>query len=243
MEGYQADTYGERIADIYDRTVRPASDVDLAVDVLAGLAGPGRALELGIGTGRVALPLRDRGVPVEGIDSSPAMVARLRDKPGGETIPVHMADFAKVAVGGRFELIYVLFNTFFALLTQDQQVRCFANVAEHLSDTGNFVIEAFVPDMTLFDHGQRVSAVTVGVDQVRLDVSQLDVASQRVDSAHIHLAQTGLQLYPVAIRYAWPSELDLMARLAGLQLKHRWSGWTNEPFGPDSKLHVSVYQY
>jgi SAM-dependent methyltransferase len=241
MEGYEAETYGERIADIYDHTVRPASEVGPTVDVLTNLAGPGRALELGIGTGRVAIPLKDRGVKVEGIDISPAMVARLRAKPGGNTFPVSIADFEDVAVEGRFELIYVLFNTFFALLTQDQQVRCFAKVAEHLISTGKFVIEAFVPDMTLFDRGQRVSAVDVGVQQVRLDVSRLDVASQRVDSAHIHLAETGLELYPVAIRYAWPTELDLMARLAGLQLQHRWSGWNREPFNSDSKLHVSVY--
>jgi SAM-dependent methyltransferase len=241
MEGYEAETYGERIADIYDHTVRPASEVGPTVDVLTNLAGPGRALELGIGTGRVAIPLKDRGVKVEGIDISPAMVARLRAKPGGNTFPVSIADFEDVAVEGRFELIYVLFNTFFALLTQDQQVRCFAKVAEHLISTGKFVIEAFVPDMTLFDRGQRVSAVDVGVQQVRLDVSRLDVASQRVDSAHIHLAETGLELYPVAIRYAWPTELDLMARLAGLQLQRRWSGWNGEPFNSDSKLHVSVY--
>jgi SAM-dependent methyltransferase len=241
MEGYQADTYGERIADIYDHTVRPSSDVSLVVDVLSDLAGPGRALELGIGTGRVAIPLTDRGVKVEGIDISPAMVARLRAKPRGDTIPVSIADFEEVAVEGRFELIYVLFNTFFALLTQDQQLRCFANVAEHLISTGNFVIEAFVPDMTLFDRGQRVSAVNVGVQQVHLDVSRLDVASQRVDSAHVYLAETGRDLYPVAIRYAWPPELDLMARLAGLQLQHRWSGWNREPFNSGSTLHVSVY--
>ena len=241
MEGYETDTYGERIADVYDQTAQPASDVGQTVELLTDLAGHGRALELGIGTGRVALPLSAHGVQVEGVDVSPAMVARLRAKPGGDTIPVTIADFAELRVEGDFELIYVLFNTFFALLTQDQQVRCFANAAEHLSPTGKFVIEAFVPDMTLFDRGQRVSAVNIGVQQVRLDVSRLDIANQRVDSAHIHLAQTGLELYPVAIRYAWPTELDLMARLADLHLKSRWSGWSREPFDSDSKLHVSVY--
>jgi SAM-dependent methyltransferase len=241
MKGYEAATYGERIADVYDDTVRASSAVTDTVELLVELARDGRALELGIGTGRIALPLNERGVQIEGIDISPAMVTHLRGKPGGDAIPVSIANFDEVNVEGRFELVYVVFNTFFALLSQEEQVRCFTNVAEHLTDTGKFVIEAFVPDMTLFDRGQRVSGVDLGVEQVRVDVSRIDIANQRIDSTHVYMGETGLKVYPVAIRYAWPSELDLMARLAGLHLRSRWAGWRHEPFTSDSQLHVSVY--
>jgi SAM-dependent methyltransferase len=242
MEGYEAATYGERLGALYDGfEARSAGGGAETVEVLAQLVGDGRALELGIGTGRIALPLSERGVRVEGIDISPALVAQLRAKPGGDTIPVQIADFAEVNVEGRFDLIFAVYNTLFFLLTQDQQIRCFANVAEHLSDTGNFVVEALVPDLTIFDRGQRISAPEVGLQQVWLRVTLVDTVNQRIDATNIVLAETGLTLYPVAFRYAWPTELDLMARLAGLQLKSRWSSWDKQPFSADSKLHVSVY--
>ncbi len=241
MEGFEASTYGERIAEIYDATTEPRFDADATADVLAELAGDGRALELAIGTGRIALRLVGRGVPVEGIDISPAMVAQLRAKPGGDTIPVAVGDFADVAVEGKFRLIYLVFNTFFALLSQDDQLRCFANVAAHLAHDGRFVVEGFVPAPLLYDQGQRVSAVEVGVDRVRLDAARLDIATQRVEATHVVITEAGIKLYPVALRYAWPAELDLMARLAGLHLEQRWSGWDRAPFGSDSAGHVSVY--
>jgi methylase of polypeptide subunit release factors len=245
MEGYDASTYGERWAEIYDEWVERAGMVqgpDQIVPVLAELAGTGPALELAIGTGRIALPLAQRGVEVHGIDASPAMVSRLREKPGGDGIPVVMGNFADVPVDGRFRLIYVVFNTLFALSTQEAQIRCFEGVALHLSDDGVFVIEAFVPDVARFDRGQRVQATEVGTDGAQIEVSLHDQAAQRVDSMMITVREAGLRLFPVHLRYAWPAELDLMARLAGLQLRDRWDGWDRTPFTGSAGRHVSVYE-
>ena len=239
METYTAETYGEHIAGIYDDWYSGFDEA--TVDVLRDLAQGGRALELGIGTGRIALPLRQSGVEVHGIDASQAMVARMQAKPGGESIPVALGDFAGVDVEGEFSLIYVLFNTFFALLTQDDQVRCFENVARHLGADGAFLIEVFVPDLTRFRGGQDVRAASVGNDEVRLAVSQLNSVSQQVTSQHVALSEEGARLYPVKIRYAWPSELDLMARLAGLELRYRWDSWQRTPFTEQSGKHISVY--
>jgi SAM-dependent methyltransferase len=236
---YTAETYGDRIAGTYDDWY-DIIDED-TVPTLRELAGDGRALELGIGTGRVALPLQQSGVEVHGIDASQAMVDKLRAKPGGETIPVTMGDFADVAVDGEFSLIFALFTTFFSLLTQEDQVRCFRNVARHLSAGGAFVIEAFVPDLTRFHGGQDVRTSQIGNDEVRLAVSQLDPVSQQIVSQHIVLTEAGARLYPVKVRFAWPSELDLMARLAGLELLHRWENWRRAPFTRRSGGHVSVY--
>jgi SAM-dependent methyltransferase len=240
VKDYDASTYGDRVADVYDEWYADL-DPGPAASTLAELAGSGRALELAIGTGRVALPLAALGVEVHGIDASEAMVARLREKPGGEAIPVTMGDFADVGVEGRFALIYIVFNTFFALFSQDDQVRCFANVADHLADDGVFALEAFVPDLARFDRGQRVNANRVEADFVILDVSLHDPVEQRVSSQHILVRSDGIRLQPVAIRYAFPSELDLMARLAGLGLRERWDGWEREPFTAASGRHVSVY--
>ena len=239
METYTAETYGERIAGTYDDWY-DILDED-TVPTLRELARGGRALELGIGTGRVALPLQQSGVEVHGIDASQAMVDRLRAKPGGETIPVTLGDFADVAVDGEFSLVFALFSTFFSLLTQDDQLRCFDNVARHLSAGGAFVIEAFVPDLVRYRRGQDVRASHVGTGEVRLAVSQLNPASQQITSQQIVLTEEGVRLYPVKIRYVWPSELDLMARLAGLELRRRWEDWQRAPFTPGSGRHVSVY--
>jgi SAM-dependent methyltransferase len=240
---YEAKTYGERIAAVYDAWVVPAVDAstEVAVSFLTELAGAGPALELGIGTGRVALPLAARGVTVHGIDVSEAMVTRLREKPGGAEIQVTLGDFEAVPVEGAFRLIYVVFNTFFGLLSQEAQVRCFAQVAQHLAQDSAFVIEAFVPDPSLFNRGQRVSATHVEVDRVQLDATQHDPVEQRVTSQHVIIAPEGIVLLPVQLRYAWPSELDLMARLAGLRLEARYGGWQREPFTASSPSHVSVY--
>jgi SAM-dependent methyltransferase len=241
MEEYQAATYGDRIADVYDQWVTLPADTDAAVEFLASLAGAGSVLELGIGTGRIALPLAERGIAVHGIDASTAMVAKLRAKPGGDAIPVVTGDFAEVSVQGSYRLVFVVFNTFFALASQEDQVRCFQNVARHLAADGAFVIQAFVPDLTRFDHGQRTSVREVQTDRVIVEVACHDPVQQRVSGQHIVLRESGITLYPVAIRYAWPAELDLMARLAGLRLRERWESWQRVPFTASSGTHVSVY--
>jgi SAM-dependent methyltransferase len=241
MTDYGPATYGDRIAEIYDEAY-----VDLpteqTVEFLAGLAGSGPVLELAIGTGRVALPLAERGLTVQGVDASDEMVAKLRAKPGGERIPVAMGDMADVAVDGRFSLVYLIFNTFFALLTQEDQLRCFRNVASHLADDGVFVLEAFFPDLGRFDRGQRVSTDQVGTEHVRINVDLHHSIDQRVDSVHVVLREDGIKIYPVRIRYAFPSELDLMAELAGLRLRERFGGWKHEPFTAQSGRCVSVYE-
>jgi SAM-dependent methyltransferase len=239
---YDASTYGERIAEVYDQWHRVPKNADAVVAFLTGLAGRGPVLELGIGTGRIALPLSQRGVDVHGIDAAPSMVAKLRAKPGGERIPVAIGDFANVPVEGRFSLVFVVFNTFFGLLTQEDQVGCFEAVARHLTDDGLFVIEAFVPDLSRFDRGQRIEARSVDTEMVVLETSVHDRAAQRVTSNQVLMSKGGVKLYPVQLRYAWPSELDLMARLAGLRLRTRWGGWSGEPFSADSASHVSVYE-
>jgi SAM-dependent methyltransferase len=236
-------TYGERMAEIYDQWPSVPKNTDAIVASLIRLAGGGPILELGIGTGRIALPLAQRGLHVHGIDASPAMVAQIRQKPGGEDIPVTIGNFADMAIKGHFRLIFVVFNTFFGLLSQDDQVRCFQGVAQHLTDDGVFVLEAFVPDLSRYDRGQRVEARQVETDQIHLATSVHDPVQQRVMTQQVVLTERGIRLYPVQSRYAWPSELDLMARLAGLQLRHRWAGWDDEPFTAGSESHVSVYAH
>ena len=241
MRGYDISSYGERVAEVYDEWYGGSGplDTDAAVATLAELAGSGRVLELGIGTGRLALPLAERGLEVHGVDSSPAMVAKLREKPGGNRIPVTMGNFADVAADGSYELVYVAFNTLFGLQTQDDQVRCFQNVAAHLTDGGVFVVEAFVPDPARFNG--RVATTRIEQDAVQLDVTLVDPVAQRTESQHIVITPGGTRFYPVSIRWAYPGELDLMARLAGLRLRDRWSGWTRTPFTRESAGHVSVY--
>ena len=240
---YQSNTYGDRIASMYDAWVGPSVGpaTDAAVAFLAELARGGTALELGIGTGRVALPLAERGVVVHGIDASEAMLERLRGKPGAEKIGITIGDFAELPVEGTFDLVYVVFNTFFGLLEQEAQVACFRRVAEHLASAGYFVIEAFVPDPTLFDRGQRVSTTRVEPDRVVLDATRHDAKEQRLSTQHVMIGKEGIVLLPVELRYAWPSELDLMARLAGLRLDARFAGWHGERFTATSPSHVSVY--
>jgi SAM-dependent methyltransferase len=240
MKGYEAETYGDRIADVYDG-LYSGLDTDGAAETLAQLAGSGPVLELGIGTGRLALPLAETGLEVHGMDASEAMVQKLREKPGGDRIAVTMGDFADVDVDGQFSLIFISFNTLFGLLTQEDQLRCFGNAAAHLADGGVFVVEAFVPDLARFDRGQRVNVNFVEADRVVIDASRHDPVEQRVDSSHIVITESGTRLYPVSIRYAFPAELDLMARLAGLELSDRWGGWRRQPFDAGSPRHVSVY--
>jgi len=242
---YGPETYGDRIAAIYDRWLEdagPAGTTAPAVEFLASLAGDGPVLELGIGTGRIALPLAARGVEIHGVDASTEMVARLRGKPGGDGIPITIGDFAGVPVDGAYSMIFVAFNTIFGLLTQDDQVRCFRESAAHLAPGGAFVLEAFVPDLSRFDRGQRVDATLVQNDRVLLDAARHDPATQTVSASHVLLSEEGTRIYPVRLRYAWPSELDLMARLAGMRLRERFGGWNREPFTAASGGHVSVYE-
>ena len=210
------------------------------VELLVELAGSGRALELGIGTGRIALPLAQRGVPVHGIDLSDAMVARLRGKPGGGGIRVTIGDFVTTTMGGTFSLAYLVFNTIFNLTTQEAQVACFRNVAAHLVPGGCFVIEAGVPDVQRLVPGENIRAFRVSEDRWGFD--EYDIAAQRLTSHHLEVVDGRLERVSVPFRYAWPAELDLMAQLAGMRLRERWSGWKREPFASDSRQHVSIWE-
>jgi SAM-dependent methyltransferase len=233
-------SFDAEVAAHYDHALR--GDEAETVTFLRELAGDGAALELAVGTGRIALPLSAAGVRVDGIDISEAMVARLRGKPGGDQVAITMGNFADVPVEGVYRLIYVVYNTLFNLLTQDDQVRCFENVASHLTDDGSFVVEAGPPDFLyrLPDH-QYVEAEAIEVDSVRLDVARHDPVTQRLEESHVTLSRDGVRLNPIVTRYAWPSELDLMARIAGLRLKERWGGWDRRPYTADSRNIVSVY--
>jgi SAM-dependent methyltransferase len=240
MDEYISTTYGDRVAEIYDDWYGAFEEE--AIETLAQLARGGPVLELGIGTGRIALPLAARGIEVQGIEASKAMASKLWAKPGAASIPVSFGNFADVDIDGRFSLIFIVFNTFYALLTQEEQVRCFRNVGERLTEDGTFVVEAFVPDMTLFSKGQNVKATTVTTNRASLQISRHDPVRQRVKSQHVVFVNDQARLFPVEVRYAWPSELDLMAQLAGLRLRHRWGNWSRGDFNGDSEKHVSVYE-
>lgn len=244
MEGYDATTYGRTWSPYYDEIY---ADVDEAmVDLLARHAGdPPRALELAIGTGRIALPLRDKGVEVTGIDASEEMVSRMRSKPGGETIEVLMGDFGDVDVDDEFPLIYLVFNTIFGLLTQDRQVECFQNVARHLEPGGRFIIDCFVPDVTRFDqYNTRMGVSNIkSVDEHMYEITVYDPVSQQLSTHVVRRNADGTTVVlPVAVRFAWPSELDLMAKLAGLELEDRFGWYDLRPFTEQSKSHMSIYR-
>jgi SAM-dependent methyltransferase len=235
--------FDERVAARYDESSAEMFDpvvVDPVVDLLVELAGSGRALELGIGTGRIALPLAQRGVPVHGIELSQAMVARLRAKPGGEAIGVTIGDFATTTVEGAFALAYLVFNTISNLTTQAAQVACFSNVAAHLEPGGCFVIEVGVPGLQRLPPGETLRAFHVS--ETRWGLDEYDVVKQGLISHHFEVVDGRLERLSVPFRYAWPSELDLMAQLAGMSLRERWSGWKREPFTSDSRKHVSVWE-
>jgi SAM-dependent methyltransferase len=238
------DHFGEEVAARYDEDetgmFEPAM-VERVVDLLAELAHGGHVLELGIGTGRIAIPLARRGIVVHGIDLSEAMVARLRAKPGGEQIAVTIGDFATTKVKGSFALAYLVFNTIENLMTQDEQVACFRNVASHLELGGRFVIEVAVPDLRGLPWGQSflVDAMTEG----HLGVDVYDVVNQGLVSHHYYRSSDGrFDAISTPLRYVWPAELDLMARMAGLRLEARWGGWQREPFTSESRSHISVWE-
>jgi SAM-dependent methyltransferase len=235
--------FGERVAAEYDD---PSSEefspgvIAATVDRLAELARGGRALELGIGTGRIALPLAARGVQVHGIDLSRAMVARLRGKPGGDAIGVTIGDFATTVVAGPFTLAYLVFNTIMNLTTQAAQVACFRNVAAHLEPGGCFLIEVMMPQLRRLPPGQTV--VPYGVSPTRCAFDIYDVATQATSSNYVYINDGRGEYTSIPFRYVWPSELDLMAQLAGLRLRERWEGWTRQPFNHESQQHISIWE-
>jgi len=235
--------FPERVAATYDDSSEGMFDpalIDTVADVLAGLAGGGGALELGIGTGRIALPLARRGVPVHGIDLSRAMVARLRAKPGGDAIGVTIGDFATTRVDGTFSLAYLVFNTINNLTTQEAQVACFGNAAAHLEPGGCFVIEVGVPELRRLPPGQNVVPFHVSPTRWAFDI--YDTATQAMSSNYVTIDGGRGEYRSIPFRYVWPAELDLMARLAGMRLRDRWEGWAREPFTSESRQHVSVWE-
>jgi SAM-dependent methyltransferase len=236
------DHFGEAVAARYDGTdgVFAPEVVEATVDFLAGLAGRSGALELGVGTGRIALPLARRGVPVHGIDLSEAMVARLREKPGAERVATTIGDFASTRVPGAFSLAYLVFNTIMNLTTQEEQVACFENVAAHLEPGGCFVIEVVVPQLRRLPPGETVRPFAVGPQHLGFD--EYDVVSQGLVSHHWRFRDGEWRARSLPFRYVWPAELDLMARFAGMRLSQRWSGWKREPFTRESTSHVSVWE-
>jgi len=235
--------FDERIAARYDATeadmFEPAV-VEPAVEFLAGLAGGGAALELAGGTGRIALPLAARGVRVHGIDLSSAMVARLRAKPGGEAIPVTIGDFTTTTVDGTFALVYLVFNTIGNVTTQAGQVACFRNAAAHLEPGGCFVIEVGLPELRRLPPGE--TRRVFGADERHWGIDEYDVVTQEAVSHHFSLVDGRWELESMPFRYVWPSELDLMAQLAGMRLRERWADWNREPFTSESRKHVSVWE-
>jgi hypothetical protein len=235
--------FGEDVAATYDDGFEDQFDpevIDATAGVLAGLAGNGRALELAIGTGRIALPLTARGVEVHGIDLSRAMVARLRAKPGGEAIPVTIGDIATTRVDGTFSLVYLVFNTIMNLTTQDAQVACFRSAAAHLEPGGGFVVEVGVPELRRLPPGQ--SAVPFQVSSTHWAFDLYDTATQAMSSNYVTVTDGRGAYRSIPFRYVWPSELDLMARLAGMRLRDRWENWDGTPFTGESPRHVSVWE-
>ncbi len=237
-------SFDEETAARYDETsahMYRSEVLDPAVEFLAELAGDGAALEFGVGTGRVALPLAARGVPVHGIDISGPMIEELRRKPGAEKVGTTVGDFATTQVDGRFRLAYLIFNTITNLITQQEQVACFRNAAAHLEPGGCFVIEVLVPDLRRVPPGERVKPFHVGQNHLGFD-EYTDFVGQIQHSHHYWIDGASVRTHSAPYRWVWPSELDLMARLAGMSLRERWAGWTREPFTDESPSHVSVWE-
>ncbi len=242
MAEHDATAYGRAAASDYDELYATLGDPEAVADFVDELAAGGAVLELGIGTGRLAFPLLERGIEVHGIEGSPEMAEALRAKPRGEEIPVVVGDFSEVRAERKFAVALLAFNTIFALPDQDAQVRLFENVAAQLEPGGVFVVEAFVIDAVLAHHGERVKPRLLGLDHVELQVMRHDPVEQRIDSVNVHLSDGNVRLVPANHRYASPAELDLMARLAGMRLRERRGGYAGEPFVAASERHVSVYE-
>lgn len=241
MEGWDARSYGQIHAHDYDRHSDPGT-TEASVAAMAELAGRGRVLELAVGTGRIALPLAARGVDVTGLEASPEMVAELRRKPGGADLPVVMGDMAEVPVEGPFDLVILVFNTLFNLTSQAAQIACFEAVAQRLAPGGRFLVEAFVPDPGRYRDHQDVRVKSLGAGELVVDAVRHDPVTQVLTHQRLHATAAGTELRPLVLRYAWPAELDLMARLAGLALEARWGDWGRGAFGADSRSHISVWR-
>jgi SAM-dependent methyltransferase len=246
VEGFDAATYGERFADVYDEWYGAVSDVAATVDAVAALAGERPVLELGAGTGRLAVPLAERGLEVHGIDASPAMLERLADKAAaaGVTVHAHRGDFADadVAVPGGFGVVLVAFNTLFNLADAGAQRRCLANVAQRLAPGGVLVVEAFVPEPGAAAPGGAVTPTVIEADRVVLQVTRSDPQAQTITGSVVTITEAGIRLRPWRIRWATPDELDAMAAEAGLERVERWGDWDRRPFDDDSPRHVTLYR-
>jgi SAM-dependent methyltransferase len=242
MKGFDPKTsFGYEASRDYD-AVDTRGDEDATVSFLAGLASGAEALEFAVGTGRIALPLWAAGVRVDGIELSPHMIDRMREKPGGDQVAVTMGDMSRVTTGRTYGLVYLVYNTIGNLLTQDDQVRCFENAARHLTDDGVFVLECRVPTAPARPAHRFIDVERLEVDHVGLDVCRYDPVSQILDVNHVHIGADGLAFSPIRLRLAYPPEFDLMARIAGLRLRDRWGGWNGEPYTAASWRHVSVYE-
>ncbi len=227
--------YDESLAEMF------ATDVVIpTVDFLAALAGKGRALEFGIGTGRIAIPLSQRGVSVHGIDLSEAMVSHLYEKPGSKGIDVTIGDFSTLSVGGSFSIVYLIFNTIMNLTTQEAQVACFHNAAAHLVPGGCFIIEVMLPDLQRLPHGEIIRPFKIS--DIQLGFDEYNIAEQGLISHHFEMINGRWERQSIPFRYVWPAELDLMAQLAGMRLRERWAGWRREPFTSDSQHLVAVWE-
>lgn len=240
MKGLTDTTYGDAIADIYDDMHAIAADD--AVALVAELASGGRVLELGVGTGRVAIPLAARGLEVHGVDVSDAMIDRLRSKPGADRVRVVKGDFTSAIAGEDFSVAFVAFNTFFAIASLEKQKACFANVSKQLKKGGTFALECFVPDPSRFEGGQALRTGGMTAERVVLEATRYDRNAQTLDAQLIVISTSGTRLIPLQLRYCYPTELDLMAELAGMRLRQRFASWARAPFTQTSMNHVSIYE-
>jgi len=241
VQSYGASSYGDGMAEVYDAWYQDLGDTDACVATLIRLAGAGPVLELGVGTGRLALPLAQAGLEVHGVDASAAMLERLAAKPGAQRVHAVLGDMAGPLPRGPFSLVFVAYNTFFNLTTQEAQRRCLASVAGVLAPGGSFVLDAFVPDHPATP-GQAVEVRSIEADRVVLMVSRHDPARQEARTQFVEITSSGVRLRPSFIRYAPPAELDQLAADAGLVLERRWAAWDGTPFDDDSSRHVSVYR-
>jgi len=241
MKEYGPTTFGELNADEYDALHDPGTTED-CVDLIARLAGDGEILELAIGTGRIALPLKARGLNISGFDASPEMLKRLKDKPGGAELQTWVADMATFELGRQFDFAFLVFNTLYNLTSQAEQKQCFQHVARHLNPGGRFLVEAFMPNRERFVDNQAVRTKQVGFDRVWLEAVEHDPLAQTLHYQRIRIDQHGIVLKPLPMRYVWPAELDLMAELAGLRPVSHWGGWHQQPLTATSDMYIKVYE-
>ncbi|MEO1322411.1 MAG: class I SAM-dependent methyltransferase [Pseudomonadota bacterium] len=241
MREFGPSTFGEHYAEEYDALHNPGT-TEACVDLVSTLAGEGRILELAIGTGRIALPLSERGHDVSGFDASPHMLEKLREKPGGAKLKTWVADMARFDVDDQFDFAFLVFNTLYNLTTQADQMQCFCQVSKHLNPGGKFLVEAFMPNRETFENKQAVRTKHVSFDKVWLEAVKHDPVRQRLDYQRIRISEDGTTLHPLPMRYVWPSEMDLMAERAGLQLVERWGNWHRDPISAESEMQIALYE-